>query len=171
MNLAIFNYVNSFAGQYGWLDKLGIFCAVYLGYLLVAFLLYCFFWRHDLISRRGVVVSIASALIARLGFVSLIRYFFHSPRPFMALDFQPLIPESGYSFPSGHAAFFFALAMGVYLYNPKIGRLFFIAAAIMGVARVFAGVHWPADILGGIGLGILTAIGVDLVLRNRFPSQ
>ena len=163
MNIALFNWINSFAERRAWIDHVGVFFAVYLAYILVAVLLYIFFFRKDIVSRKSVIVAIVSAIIARLGFTTLIRFFHHNPRPFDAMQVHQLIPESGYSFPSGHAAFFFALAMGVYMYNKKLGWIFFIAAAIMGVARVFAGFHWPADILGGVGVGMLTAVLVDWI--------
>ena len=79
---------------------------------------------------------------------------------------KQLIPESGYSFPSGHAAFYFALSMGVYLYNKKLGAAFFVVSVLMGIARIFAGVHWPADILGGALVGIVTALLVNFYARK-----
>lgn len=166
MNLALFNWINNFAGRWAWLDRIGIFCTEYLGWILVAILLILFFWRRYNVSRRGIVVSIISAIVARLGFMALIKYFYHNPRPFEVIKVHQLIPENGWSFPSGHASFYFALAMGVYMYNPKLGRLYFLGAAIISIARVFAGVHWPADIIGGVGLGILTAMLVDWIVSK-----
>src|SRR3989344_3006945 len=163
INQTAFQYINNVAGKWAWLDWIGWFFADPLGWGLVAILLVLFFWKRHIISRRGIVISIVSAIVARFGFVTLIRLWYHSPRPFEVIKVRQLIPEDGWSFPSGHASFYFALAMGVYMYNKKLGWIFFIAAAIMGVARVFAGVHWPADILGGVGVGMLTAVLVDWI--------
>lgn len=77
-----------------------------------------------------------------------------------------LINESGYSFPSGHAAFYFALSMAVYLYNKKLGVILFVVSLIMGIARIYAGVHWPSDILGGIVVGVITALVVNFAARK-----
>ena len=68
-----------------------------------------------------------------------------------------MVAENHCSFPSGHAAFFFALAMAVYFYNKKWGTWFFATAILITVARVIAGVHYPPDILGGAVIGIMVA--------------
>src|SRR3989338_715185 len=62
--------------------------------------------------------------------------------------------------------FYFALAAGVYIYNKKAGRIYLISAGLIGFARVFSGVHWPADILDGAALGIGTAFLVRHLYRK-----
>lgn len=64
------------------------------------------------------------------------------------------VPDS--SFPSGHAAFFFALSAGVYSFNKKAGIWFFVASSLIGLARVFAEIHYVSDILGGFIVAILS---------------
>ena len=132
-----------------------IFCADYLPYLVaVGFVLYAF-------SRskwRLLVGGLVAGLLARGG-VELIRIFVHRPRPFLAdPSIIPLISESSYSFPSGHAAFFFALATVVYAHNKRLGLWFYAAGAAIGLARVLAGVHYISDILGGAVLGIFVGL-------------
>lgn len=104
-------------------------------------------------------------ILARGIITEAIRFFYHSPRPFEALSFSALISESGSSFPSGHAAFFFALAMTVFYYGRRLGWWFFSFALVVGFARIFAGVHWPLDILGGAGVGILSGFLVHKLLK------
>ena len=84
----------------------------------------------------------------------------------MALDFTPLIePVNQGAFPSGHAAFYFSLAGVIWLLNKNLGWRFAGAAALMGLARVFVGVHWPLDILGGAAAGIISVYIVYLLLE------
>ncbi|MEK7114763.1 MAG: phosphatase PAP2 family protein, partial [Patescibacteria group bacterium] len=86
------------------------------------------------------------------------------------LVFKPLIDlEFSNSFPSGHASVFFALAMAVFLFNRRWSYYFFVGAVLNGLARVYVGVHWPTDILGGMVVGILSALIVWKVLPK--PNQ
>ena len=159
LDLAIFWYLNSWAGASKAYDALIIFCAQYLGYLCVAaFFLLLFFWRRSQQEKISIFwVAVASVVIARLGVTEFIRFFYHRPRPFIAHHVHQLISETEWSFPSGHAAFFFALAAAVYLYDKKWGMAFFAASVAMGIGRVAAGVHYPSDILGGMLIGAVVA--------------
>ncbi len=108
------------------------------------------------------IAAIVSAGIARGLVKPLITHFYHVARPYVVLSsahniIGPQVGEEYQSFPSGHAIFFFALAMAIFMHNRKLGWWFFAGATIMGVARVIGGIHWPSDILGGAVLGILTA--------------
>ncbi len=162
---ALFLKINNLTNPI-WLDKLAIFFAVYIGFLLLVFLGYLWFSRPA--SRRMVMVALIAAGIARLGITNIIRFFYPHPRPFDVMQVRQLIPENGSSFPSGHASFFFALSAAIYLYDRKLGWFFFVVSALMGVARVYVGVHWPLDILGGIAVGIITAILVNRIYKKIY---
>ena len=151
------------------IDLLIIFLAKYLGWVLGLGL------AASLIRANGstimVIEAFLSGAVARFGITDLIRYFYNRPRPFESGDFIPLISrETGGSFPSGHAAFLFALAMTVFLYNRRWGALFFAGAILVGVGRVLAGLHWPSDILAGAVVGILTSVIVNLISK-KFQFQ
>ena len=135
-----------------------------MGYLLILFVL-IIFWKKDHF-KKAVLVSLGSAFVARVVFISIFRYLIYSPRPFLILENVNILMNHEFesSFPSGHASFYFALATGVYLYNKKAGRIFLALAGLMGLARIFVSVHWPLDIIAGAGLGIATALVVNKVL-------
>lgn len=109
-----------------------------------------------------------SAFLARGIFVELIRHFFPVGRPFLKENINLLIkPLKSPSFPSGHAAFYFALAFYIFLENKKAGIFFLIAALFIALSRIFVGVHWPADILAGITVGIFSA-SLIYFLQKKF---
>ena len=158
LDTQMFSLIHGLAGQSPLLDWLIVFFALYFPYLVVAGLLILLAAAEK--SRREktqiLLVAGGSAIVARLGAVELIRFFYHRPRPFTTFSSDPLFSDTAWSFPSGHATFFFALATGVYLYNKRWGIAFFVAAALISIGRVIAGVHYPSDVVAGalIGAGI-----------------
>ena len=172
MNTNLFLVINSWAGQNYWLDKFMVFSAEWLGYLLIAGVVLCFLKNRQKY-KDMVLVSLASAVIARFGLITLIRFFYYHPRPFLVLQNvrQLMNHEIESSFPSGHAAFYFALAAGVYLYNKKAGYAYLALAGLMGFARIFVSVHWPLDIRAGAGLGIITALIVKRFYEKIVPHS
>src|SRR3989344_5189935 len=91
-----------------------------------------------------------------------LKILINMPRPFDAIaNVSALFTESGQAFPSGHAAFFSALAFAIFFINKKAGYVFMLFALLIGLARIMAGVHFPVDILGGFTLGIAVAFLVE----------
>lgn len=165
INQYLFGLIFQFNHRSSFLDDFAVFLSQYLPYILVLGFLILAFSRQDWRMRVFIFVSGAMAVILARGIITeLIRFFYHHPRPFESLGFTPLIGESGYSFPSGHASWFFALAMIVFYFNRRLGIWYFVFAVLNGIARIFAGVHWPLDIFSGALVGIASAILVRQIL-------
>ena len=169
-DLKIFEFFNDFAYHSRAIDILGIFLAKYLPYLLIIVSLSLIFWskKNQIKNRIVVFLAIASALVARFIVKTAILFFYHRPRPYESLASAHKLTSTSLSdnlqsFPSGHAIFFFALSMGIYFYNKKLGKIFFVSSLAMGLARIFVGLHWPSDIVGGGLLGILTAYLMQII--------
>ncbi len=79
---------------------------------------------------------------------------------------KPLVgvPHSG-AFPSGHASTAFACATVLAWVSPRLAAPLFVLAALIAFSRVYVGVHWPLDVLGGAALGVL--VGGALVFLSR----
>ena len=166
LDLFLFEEINNFAGKYLCLDTAGIFFAQYFEYILIFFLI-LFLVKNFKKYFQMVVKALGAAILARGVFVNLIRQFLSRPRPFVGNQIYLLIDHSNTpAFPSGHAAFYFAIATIVYLYNKKVGLVFFLAAFLISVARVFSGIHWPSDILVGSLLGIFSALIVNRIAKE-----
>jgi undecaprenyl-diphosphatase len=166
-NLTIFNLIHDWSGHFVFADITAIFFAEYLPYLLVAGFLVLVLYRSGSRRKFYLFAEGALAVILARGIVTeVIRFFYNVPRPFALLGFSPLIAESGASFPSGHMAWFFALALVIWFADRKWGFWYFVLAALMGIARIYAGVHWPLDILGGIVVGLASGWFVHWLFRG-----
>ena len=156
LDRGLFNGVNDLALKSFWLDTFAIYFAEYLVYLLIFCLLVFLVFRFKRYWRM-VVEALVSAAFTRMIVVRIIRWILPRARPFVGNQVNLLlehIPSS--AFPSGHTSFSFAIATIVYFYNKKAGIFFFVASFLIGISRVFCGVHWPLDILAGIVAGIFS---------------
>lgn len=162
MHTQLFFFLYSLRNLHPFAPTIIAFIGHYLPYAMAGgLLLYLFLGGYYGLKKRFFIL-LGSFVSSGIGYLAvlLVRAFYSSPRPFTMKGVVPLIDASNTaltSFPSGHAAFFFALGTFLYFYNTRLGALYLIGAAFISVARVMAGVHWPFDIVAGAVLGILSA--------------
>jgi undecaprenyl-diphosphatase len=89
---------------------------------------------------------------------------FHDPPPLVH------VPVSD-SFPSGHAATSFACAALLAWLTPLPKVALFALAALIAFSRVYVGVHYPLDVLGGAALGLAIATALRLLAAGRRRSD
>lgn len=176
MDDSVFAYFYSFAHRSTALDFCISFITQWYG-LVILTALFIYLFKHKDNLRKGVTDLVVVSVTAV--FAWFIAHFFkdvfHTLRPFDASPaVVPLVSESGYAFPSGHATFFMALASSLWFYHKRLAVFFGISAVLIGFARVSAGVHFPVDILGGLFLGY--AIGTTLYkliagMTSRFTED
>lgn len=161
-NESLFYYLYGFAHQAGWSDNLALFCANSLPVIVVV-LLVIFLFSHEHSEKDGfhniIVILLSAAFALVISYV--VKEAVGDMRPYVVLaNIHPLLPGTNphTSFPSGHMTFFTAIATAVLFYHRGISVFFFLAAVIIGIARVVVGVHWPADIAAGALFGALISI-------------
>ncbi len=171
MNETIFYFFYNLAHQSQIFDQIVIFFAVYFPYVVI-FLAGVFLLMHHevfkaenpyqvfLQKKKEILLVFFSGILAWI-LANTLKFFLHISRPFDLLTQVDslLTPENKYSFPSGHAAFFMALAVSIFFSHKKAGYIFMFFALLITLARIIAGVHFPIDILGGFFLGSLISLG------------
>lgn len=94
-------------------------------------------------------------------------------RPYDAIDgLTPVVAKlKDYSFPSGHAAITFACLFVVFLMMPKrYGIPALCMGIIMGLSRLYVGVHYPTDVIAGTAIGIGFAVIFTVIYKKKFAK-
>jgi len=161
-DIALLRAINGHSRKNATLDAVGIFCSRWLIAAMFVFVaVYAFLlslggsegpsrmlFRAGLLGMCAALASfVASAFVSPLWF---------RPRPFARYpEVRRLIdePSTPHSFPSSHASAAFALAVSVHAVDPWLGALLLAAATLVGFGRMFAGVHYPTDVIAGALLG------------------
>lgn len=130
------------------LHKTYIFRIIFIPFLFILWV--------SLYKLRGFIIFVLLAV--SLGISDLIggiaKRFVMRPRPFEAdIEFIQRSAAGGYSFPSNHAVNMFCAAVFLSAAFPRWRVPLFIFASLVALSRVYNGVHYPSDILGGGLLG------------------
>ncbi|WP_316744547.1 phosphatase PAP2 family protein [Streptomyces sp. MK7] len=149
-----------------WFDRVMEYVGEY-GLLLAMVLLVVWCWWS--VRRRGAedaASSVAALVWAPLaaGIAVLvnvpIRGFVQRPRPFR--DHQGLdvlvSGKSDFSFVSDHATLTMAMGVALFVANRRFGLVGIGLALLEGFCRVYMGVHYPTDVVGGFALGTAVAL-------------
>ena len=139
-----------------WLTRIGTHGLVWIALGLAVALV----WR-----RASPFVLVTLAVAAADGIAGLVKLAVGENRP---SEPDPLvsIPHS-HSFPSGHAATAFAGATVLAQLVPRAAPAFYLLAAGIAYSRLYVGVHFPLDVVGGAAIGVATALLLLAAARRR----
>jgi undecaprenyl-diphosphatase len=174
----VFFWINGLAGHVSWIDGVirTLSCDLFFPVVMMIALIAVWFSGRNIADRTknqyGVICSLASMGIANLLVFICNAILPDRLRPFESFpDKVNLVfyPPTDPSFPSNAAAASFALAAGLWVYNRKLGYVFLIPALIISFGRIYMGVHYPLDILGGLVLAILATGIVSAVMKLGKP--
>lgn len=176
LDTRLFALLNSVSLKSPILDAIIFFIACIFPYILVlAFLIILPLLKIEGKQKMRILGAIVlSEIIAFYVVNNTIRFFYERARPFVDHQVSLVFTQSGLSFPSGHATFFFAFATVTYLFLREerrykwLTRGLYVAAVLIASARVVGGVHYPLDIVAGAVVGILVAWIVHKCLSISF---
>lgn len=139
--------------------------------VVIAIILYIF-WNYD--KKKG--FSLFSSVLLAVLSMGILKALVRSPRPFQVLDSiqgKRLQTATGYSFPSGHtttgASFYTALAL---VFQKKwLSITCAVLMTLVGLSRLYLGVHWPIDVFGGLLLGVSVSFFFHRYLDSLYDDQ
>lgn len=153
-NISLFFAVFNLNGHFWILDQSMIFGATHLIYLTFLLVL-ALGIKGGILEKKSLLLIILGLPIAVL-LIKGIHLFFYENRPFVNFHLLPVVKESiDASFPSRHATIAAVIAFSYTYFKSKWAILFLPIMIWVGAARVYVGVHYPLDILGGFGVAIV----------------
>jgi len=186
LDISFFKLVNGFAGTNEHLDRITLFIANnYLIKGIPFWMLWWSFWfsrDSDRVQVRAkllamMAISIVAILVGRL-LSAVLPYRLrpmHDPavESILPINIDPLTLNQWSSMPSDTSVLFFSFATSIFLLNRRLGALMMVYTALfICLPRVYAGFHFPSDIIVGTAIGILISLTLmkplsRLVLRLR----
>ena len=153
------------------MNTLIIFGAKYL-FVLSPLLVAWFFYKASRESRKKVIIFTLITLPLAFIIAVTARHFYFNPRPFVVLGFEPLIshtPDNG--FPSDHVLLLGTLASIMLFFNRKWSIPLWIITLLVGISRVYAGVHHVVDIGGSILIALLSATYAYAIIHKPWKTN
>jgi undecaprenyl-diphosphatase len=176
---AVFLFINGLAGKISVID--GLFKGISNDYfaVIVCCLILIWLWfgtRNGVqrqINQKAVITAAASIGLTN-ALVAICNAFYFRIRPFNELSADTVnllfYRPTDSSFPSNLAAVLFAIAVPVFVKNKLYGSVLLVIAVFCSFGRVYLGIHYPLDIVGGAVFGALGALAAFGAMRLVTPQ-
>jgi len=132
-------------------------------YLYLAVIIAAFIWFLNQSQSRQKEALIIFCICLPLIFIAaqVAGRIYYNPQPFVQGNFTPLIPHKpDNGFPSHHVLLVSAISAIIFIFSKRLGLILWALALLVGISRVYAGVHHVIDITASM---LISAILVILV--------
>lgn len=158
INITAFRAVNDLGKEYQFLDLTVIMIAEYTVFVLALVMLVYWFTRTYK-NRMMVIQAILAFIVAEI--IGKVAGQFHANnQPFAVLpNVNKLVNHAvDNSFPSDHTILFFSIGFSFWLVHKKTGWIWIMLALVVGISRIWAGLHYPFDVAAGAVIAIISAV-------------
>ena len=169
MDKNLTHWINAAAGSSAWLDPLMIAITKFGVPLMVLAVAVQWWVQNDRPRIRFVALSAGLSFLLGLGLNQIILLFVQRIRPYDAGVTHLIIEKSAdWSFPSDHATAAFAIVAAFVLQGLPLRTLVLLVLAFLICwSRVYVGMHYVTDILGGAATGVLAGVAVRYLYRSH----
>lgn len=166
LNSKVFLSIHNLSGKKKILDYFMIFGAeaiIYIAGIIVAIFAF---------TQKGIftqaVITIGISIPISLILILLLHVFIKEKRPFLRFRFIPLVTfYRNLSFPSTHTTVMTIITLSSLIYQTSLSPFLIFCLIYLALSRIYIGVHYPVDILGGFATGVFS-IALALIFKMFF---
>ena len=166
LNRTLFIAINATPASPAWLLQLATFIAKDLIAIVPLLIVALWLWgpREQVTSQRVLVLKTGMALLYALAISWCVGQLLPHPRPFaIGFGYQFLHHAADDSYPSDHGTTIFTFALAfVFWHRLWSGVVLMLTGIAIAWSRIYLGVHWPMDMLGGFLVGLLSCLASHL---------
>ena len=165
INYALFALINATPSSSWWAIEVATFIAKDLIIIVPLLVVALWLWGPN---QRQLVFKVMLALALSLSISWVIGHLFPHDRPFVdGVGYNFLHHAADDSFPSDHGTVIFTFALAfLFWHRVWSGVLLLVIASAIAWSRVYLGVHWPLDMLGGLLAGMCGCLGAQLLWQS-----
>jgi len=166
MNVDLFRTINDLGKEYTYLNNFFIFMADYMVFVLAFIALIFWFTRRE--ENRMMIISATISFILAEMMGKIAGTLHSNNQPFAELSNVNKLIEKAVdnSFPSDHTILFFAFCMTFFIYQKRWRYIWIMLALVVGISRIWVGVHYPADVIVGAIISIFSTFIASFIVSR-----